>query len=187
MENTICPKCNYKRGESATDSNTHPGECPKCGIVYAKYYDALIRKLHSQNKNLSDRINEMTARQEQFESRLDQSLNENSRLRSEYDEKITTLSNRENNGNISFKQILIPLWIIIFLNVSFFIYEASRYVKVGGFYASPVYIQGASGKIPISAESDLPVSIEHVAGNLPVNIKAPLSVRGTVCANPCSD
>ena len=185
MTNSICPKCNYER--TGQDSNIPIGECPKCGIIYEKYYQGIIKKLNEQNNIISKKIEEFNASKKYIEDKLEGALSDNLAIKNEYEKRINELSEIKKENCISLKPLLTPLWILIILNIFMFGYETMKTGKVKGVAVTPVFIQGVKDNLPvvINSSKTLPISIEYVSGNIPVAIKEPLAIGGSVCANPC--
>ena len=176
-----CPNCNHQITE--LEQKNLPGECPNCGIIFEKFYQNKIKKSHEENKELLNKFNNLKRMESDLKKTLEETIQTKESLVRQYEEKIKKLGKKT---SVSFKPLIIPLWILIFLNLAFFSLQIAKTGRVDNVPVTPVFIQGVSKDIPVMVQNRaVPISIVYTAGNLPVVIKAPLAINGAVCANPC--
>lgn len=176
-EQTTCSSCGYKLKKDETIVNNR---CPMCEKVFKNIKEKKEKdssnvvcpkcnyRINSTDNNSSHKCPKCGVIYSDYYNSIIKKLSEQN------DELIKKIQTPK---DISFKPLLIPLWILIIVNIVAFSYKSSvKIEKVDGSKVTPVYIAGSE---------TLPISIEYVSGNVPVIIKGPLSTGGNVCARPC--
>lgn len=197
----ICSHCGYELKENETAPNNR---CPMCNRVYDDDLAVKDKEAKKLTKNENENTNHIICPKCNYE-RKDSDRNPNKcpkcgiiysdyynsiikKLSDQNDTLMRTVKNPNSSSElkISFKPLLIPLWILIIINLGIFSYQYIKTGEVSGTAVTPVYITGAK-TLPVSIReaATLPISIEYVSGNIPVAIKSPLSTSGNVCAHQC--